>query len=70
MSAKFVYNADVDALVNPTEETEHFIKGITLIFDCLNKMVVEPPLYKLYQNKLYRDFKEGYKVQFHDCIMS
>lgn len=62
VSAKFVYGADVDALVNPTEETERFIEGVALILGNLNKMAVEPPLYKIYQNKLYRDYKKAFKV--------
>ena len=62
VSAKFVYNADIDALDNPTDETKRFIEGVTLVFDCLGKLIVEPPLYKLYPNKLYRDFKKGFGV--------
>ena len=63
MSAKFVYNADVDALVNPTKETEEFIEGVTLVLGSLSRLIVEPPLYKIYETKLHKDFKRGYKVR-------
>lgn len=66
VSAKFIYNTDVDALVNPTEETERFIEGVTLQFDCYSRLVVDPPIYKIYHNKLYRDFRKAYKVR-HTC---
>ena len=62
VSAKFVYNADVDALVNPTEETEEFIEGVTLVLSSISRLTVEPPLFKVYPTKLYKDFKKGYKV--------
>lgn len=67
VSAKFIYNTDVDALVNPTEETERFIEGVTLQFDCYSRLVVDPPIYKIYHNKLYRDFRKAYKVRHTRC---
>ena len=63
VSAKFVYNIDLHAFDNPNEETEQFIEGVSLFFDCLGKITVEPPLYKLYPNKLYRDFSKCFKVR-------
>ena len=67
MSAKFVYNTDFHALENPTEEIEQFIEAVSLFFDCLGRMIVEPPLYKLYPNMLYRDFNKALRVrQYHD----
>ena len=62
VSAKFVYNADLNVFDNPSEETEQFIDAITLIFDCIGKLISEPPLYKIYPNKLFRDLKKGFKV--------
>ena len=62
MSAKFVYNTDFHALENPTKESEQFIEAVALFFDCLGRMIVEPPLYKLYPNKLYRDFNKALRV--------
>lgn len=60
--AKFVYGADLHVFQNPTEETEKFIASIQLIIDSLFKVFVEPPLFKLYPNKVYRDLKEGFTV--------
>ena len=63
VSAKFVFDTDLHVFDNPTRETEQFIEGVTLCFDCFGKMLVEPPLYKLYPNKLFRDFKKGIMVR-------
>ena len=62
MSAKFVYDVDLYAYDNPSEETEQFIEAIDLSFDLLIKMIFEPPLYKLYPNKVYRDWKKIIEV--------
>lgn len=66
MSGKFVFDADLYAFDNPSEDTENFIEGVTLCFDCFGKMLVEPPLYKLYPNKLFRDFRKGITVCVYD----
>ena len=63
VSAKFVYNTDFHALKNPTEEIEQFIEAVSLFFDCIGRLTVEPPLYKLYPNKLYRDFNKALRVR-------
>ena len=63
VSAKFVYNIDFHALENPTEESEQFVEAVSLFLDCLGRMIVEPPLYKLYPNKLYRDFNKALRVR-------
>lgn len=68
VSAKFVYNIDLHVFENPTEETEQFIKGVTTLFDCFAKLFVEPPLYKIYPNKLYRDYKTATMV-INLCIV-
>lgn len=62
VSAKFVFDTDLYAFDSPTKATEQFIEGVTLCFDCFGKMLVEPPLYKLYPNKLFRDFRRGIMV--------
>ena len=62
MSAKFVYNTDLDTLDNPTEETERFIEGVVMFMDGMAKLAIEPPLHRLYPNKLYRNFKKSLKV--------
>ena len=70
VSAKFVFDDDLHVFDNPTADTEQFIEGVTLCFDCFGKMIIEPPLYKLYPNKLYRDFKKGVMVctLAHVCV--
>ena len=69
VSAKFVYNTDLDVFNNPSEETERFIDGVSLLFECIGKMSTEPPLYRIFPNQLYRDSKKSYTVnkpvEFH-----
>lgn len=62
VSAKFLYNTDLHVFDNPSEETEQFIYGVTLLFESIGKLGFEPPLYKIYPNKLYRDFKKALAV--------
>ena len=57
-----MFDADLHVFDNPTRDTEEFIEAIKLLFDCFGKIMVEPPFYKLYPNKLYRDFKKGLMV--------
>ena len=64
-----MYNTDLHALDNPTEETERFIEGVNLFFDCIGRLVFEPPLYKLYPNKLYRDVNKSLKVYIYVVIL-
>lgn len=63
VSAKFVYDTDIHAFDNPTEETEEFIDAVALFFSSLGRLFIEPPLFKLYKNKLYRDFSKSFKVR-------
>ena len=69
-TAKIVYNADLQVFDNPSKETEEFIAAIKLIFDCLFNLLLEPPLFKLYPNKVYRDIQKGFTVsiQLIKCI--
>lgn len=62
VSAKFVFDADLHVFDSPTKDTEQFIEGVTLCFDCFGKMIVEPPFYKLYPNRLFRDFRKAIMV--------
>ena len=57
-----MFNTDLHALDEPTEVTEQFIEAVQLFFECIGKLIVEPPLYKFYPNKLYRDFNKSLKV--------
>ena len=36
--------------------------AIKLIANCLFKLFIEPPFFKLYPNKVYRDVKKGFTV--------
>ena len=38
------------------------MEAIKLVFDCLFKVFIEPPLFRLYPNKVYRDLKKGFTV--------
>ena len=62
VSAKFMYNTELDVFNNPSKETEQFIDGVTFLFESIAKVMTEPPLYKIYPNKLYRDFKRNITV--------
>ena len=64
-TAKIVYNADLQVFDNPSEETEKFMAAIKLLFDCLFKLLIEPPFFKLYPNKVYRDLKKGFTVSIY-----
>ena len=58
-----MFDTDLHVFDSPTRDTEQFIEGVTLCFDCFGKMIVEPPFYKLYPNKLFRDFRKGIMVR-------
>ena len=60
--AKIVYNNKIDVFKNPKQETEEFIDAVHTILDCIFRLQVDLPLYRLYPNKLYRDTKRGFSV--------
>ena len=64
-TAKIVYNADLQVFDNPTEETEEFLAAIKLISNSIFKLLIEPPFFKLYRNKVYRDIEKGFTVGSH-----
>ena len=68
--AKIVYDADIQVFDHPSEESEEFMTAIKLLFDCMFKLLIEPPFFKLYPNKVYRDLKKGFTVStYYDvCI--
>ena len=51
--------------INPSEESEEFMAAIKLLFDCLFKLLTEPPFFKLYPNKVYRDLRKGFTVSIY-----
>ena len=57
-----VYGSEMDAVVNPTPEDEEFIAAVARIFELEVELIVSLPLYKLYDNKLSRDFRAAFKV--------
>ena len=61
-TAKIVFNTDLRVFDQPSEEAEQFMAAITLLANCLFKLLIEPPFFKLYPNKVYRDIKKGFTV--------
>ena len=61
-TAKIVFNTDLRVFDQPSEEAEQFMAAITLLTNCLFKLLIEPPFFKLYPNKVYRDVKKGFTV--------
>ena len=64
-TAKIVYGADIQVFYNYNEEAEEFMGAITLLFDCMFKLLTEPPFFKLYPNKVYHDVKKGFTVSLY-----
>ena len=69
-TAKIVYNADLQVFDNPTEETEEFLAAIKLISNSIFKLLIEPPFFKLYRNKVYRDIEKGFTVGSHHVAIN
>ena len=52
-TAKIIFNTDLRVFDQPSEEAEQFMAAITLLANCLFKLLIEPPFFKLYPNKVY-----------------
>ena len=73
MSIKSVFNS----AINKPEEKKEFIEAVGTIANMFHRLEYELPLYKLYHNKLARDFLNAAqvgvihskKVIFYSCIM-
>ena len=63
VSAKFVYGNDADVLVAPSEDYKNLVDAISLTLEVVSRLLVSPPLYKLYNNKLSKDFVKSQKVR-------
>ena len=66
MSAVFVFNKDVRA-VDPTsssEDTMAFIKAIKTQMGNITRIGYEPPVYKIFPTKLYRDMSGAIKEMY------
>ena len=62
VSANFTFGNNIDVLTSPSKEELDFVDGLALSTDALGRLMTESPLYKLYNNKLSRDFVKGSKV--------
>ncbi len=69
VSAKFVYDSDISIVGNPAGEYKEFVDAIAGFFDVVSRMLVEPPLYKLYNSELSRKFVECQKVCLRNVII-
>ena len=61
-SAKFVYGSDVKLVTDASEEYSEYVKAIDTLMHIFYRLIIELPLYKLYNNKLSRDFIKATKV--------
>ena len=51
-----------------SEEYQDFVREMSSLIEMFTRVMVELPLYKLYDNKLSQDFKRGLEVSVqHDC---
>ena len=62
---KFVYDNDVDVLDKHSEEYAGFVRAIVSQIGIIAKLMAAPPLYRLYNNKLSRDFVKNEKVYIY-----
>ena len=65
VSAKFVFGTDIKVVTECSEEYQDFVREFGNLIDMFNRLTVELPLYKLYDNKLSRDFKRIIEVSVH-----
>ena len=57
-----MFDANLHTLDNPREDTEEFISAVQLMFESMQKLLVELPWYKIFPNKVYRDWKKAFTV--------
>ena len=67
VSAKFVFGTDIKVVSECTEEYEDFVREVGTVIEMFNRVMVELPLYKLYDNKLSQDFKRSLEVSVINC---
>ena len=61
MSAKFVYNKDLRVVDSGDQDALAFIQAVKTFVDCVVKVGFEPPVYKIFSNKLYREMTGAIK---------
>lgn len=63
VSVKFVFDNDIDVLNNPAGEYKDLVEYVRNMTEIIAQLIIAPPLYKLYNNKLSRDFVKNTKVE-------
>ena len=63
VSAQIIFGRDVDALWNPNADSKKVIRCLSLFTQSLWSMIFQPPFYKIYRNKIYRDMEEAFTVR-------
>ncbi|XP_064401026.1 probable cytochrome P450 49a1 isoform X2 [Halichondria panicea] len=58
-TGKFVFDADLDLLVNPKEEDLKFLDKVNQFFEGVGRLAYELPLYKIYKNNLYHFYLDA-----------
>lgn len=59
VSAKFVYDSDIDVT---NSEYREFVQAICSSFEIIGRLLAELPFYKLYNNQLSQEFIKNQKV--------
>ena len=62
VSAKFVFGNDLSVVANPSKEDQEFIDAVSTFIALVWQVIAELSLYKIYNNKLSKDFMESVKV--------
>ena len=60
-----MFDNDVDVLDNHSEEYAGFVRAVVSQVEILTRLITAPPLYRLYSNKLSRDFVISSKVKIN-----
>ncbi|XP_064401043.1 probable cytochrome P450 49a1 isoform X2 [Halichondria panicea] len=58
-TGKFVFDADLDLLVNPKEEDIKFLDKVDQLFEGMGRLAYELPLFKIYKNNLYHFYLDA-----------
>ena len=59
-----MYGNDTSVISNPNEEYKTLVDAIEKIFEVFGRVMVELPLYKLYNNNVAKMHKEATMVRF------
>ncbi len=62
VSSKFTFDSDLRVMENSSLETKEFVDAINFQISTVGRMTTELPLFRLYKNKLSRDFTEAVDV--------